>query len=284
MPELPEVETIKLGLERKIIGQKLAQIQVLNNNSFSGNIAAIKNQEVIHVWRRAKILGVDLTEGVSLLIHLKMSGQLILVSGQDKFFGGHPTSDIMLQMPNKSTRVIFEFKNGAKLYFNDIRKFGWIKQVKTQDIQDLSFIKFLGPEPLTDSFNWQILKTNLLRRPKTAIKIALLDQTVLSGVGNIYASEALFLAKILPKRLVGTLTDAEFKRLFKGIRKTLEQGIKYGGSTRANFVNAAGEKGDFLSYAFVYNRASEDCKRCGSAILKINQARRGTYFCPVCQK
>lgn len=299
MPELPEVETIRLGLSKKIIGLKITSIKILSPKSFLGDPQLVIGKEVLNLWRRAKILGID-TAKLSLLIHLKMSGQLIWIESKklevkdqnykaklksaDKFIGGHPTQDMTGEMPNRSTRVIFTFDDGSHLYFNDQRKFGWIKQLPTLSVGTQRFIQSLGPEPLEKSFTWQLLRQHLLRRRKTAVKVAIMDQGVVSGIGNIYAAETLFLAKIDPRRLVETLTDSDYQRLYQGIIRTLKSGIKYGGSTRTHFVNVAGKKGSFLDYAYVYGREKQNCKICGTGLQKIILGGRGTVFCPRCQK
>lgn len=290
MPELPEVEVIRLGLSRKIVGLKIQKIQILSPKSFIGNPNLAGGQVVLKVWRKAKILGMDLTGDVTLLFHLKMSGQLIWEGkreegkGESKFIGGHPTEDMLDRMPNSHTRVIFSFSNGSHLYFNDQRKFGWVKIVDRGQVTGDSSIKNLGPEPLEKEFTWEILKQNLLKHKKMPVKVAIMDQSVISGVGNIYSNEACFDAKLDPRTNVGSLTDEQFKRLHHGVVKSLQDGIKHGGSTRAHFVDAEGHKGYFLDYAFVYWRNSHPCKVCGTEIKKISLGGRGTYFCPHCQK
>jgi formamidopyrimidine-DNA glycosylase len=287
MPELPEVETIRVGLLQKIIGLKIEKVEVISLKSFIGQVKALGGQEIKSIWRKAKILGIDLSSGNAILIHLKMSGQLIWV-GQERFIGGHPTPDMVGELPNKSTRVIFNFSDGSKLYFNDQRRFGWIRVVNKDELQVLNELTGLfgklGPEPLEKSFSWQILKQNLLRHKSMPVKVAILDQSVVSGVGNIYASESCFNAKLDPRKKVLEMTDQDFKSLHLGIIKALRAGIKYGGSTRTHFVDAQGRKGYFLDYAYVYGKDKNPCKICHSEIKKIQLRGRGTYFCPTCQK
>ncbi len=281
MPELPEVETIKQGLSRKIIGLNITKIQINSAKSFIGNPNQAEKQKVLNIWRRAKILGIELDKN-TLLFHLKMSGQLIYDNGK-RFIGGHPTPDMVGKMPNPHTRVIFSFSDGSHLYFNDQRKFGWIRIVNSGQVTVDSSIKNLGPEPLEKEFSWEILKENLLKHKSQPIKVAIMDQTVVAGVGNIYASEACFNAKIDPRVRVRDLSDEQFKKLHHGIVKSLQDGIKHGGATRAHFVDAEGHKGYFLDYAFVYGRDKHSCKKCGTEIKKIQLGGRGTYFCPKCQ-
>jgi|SRR3989344_891372 len=282
MPELPEVETIRLGLQKKIIGLKIKSVELIQPKSFLGNSKKVEGQKVLKVWRRAKILGIDLDK-FSLLFHLKMTGQVIFDDGK-RFIGGHPTPDMLGKLPNSHTRIIFTFDSGSKLYFNDQRRFGWIKIVKSAELRVKNGIfEKLGPEPLEEGFTWEILKTNLLKHPNMPIKVALLDQKVVSGIGNIYASEACFNAGVDPKKKVSELSDAQFKKLHKGIIKALSDGIKYGGSTKTHFVDAEGRKGYFLDYAFVYGKDKKPCKKCRSEIKKIQLGGRGTYFCEKCQ-
>lgn len=286
MPELPEVETIKLGLERKIVGLEIKNIEVRRLKTLHGDSNKLWGKKVLKVWRRAKILGIDLSGNLTLLFHLKMTGQLIFEKGKEKITGGHPTADMFSQMPNSSTVVIFEFSDGSRLYFNDQRQFGWVKVVESEKlkVESEKYLGNLGPEPLDEKFTWEVLKENLSKRKKTPVKIALMDQSLIAGIGNIYASESLFLARIDPRRLVNTLSDEEFKKLHKGIRGSLEASLKAGGSTLANFVDSEGKKGYFLNFAYVYNREGLPCKGCSGKVVKITQAGRGTYFCPTCQK
>lgn len=287
MPELPEMEVIRIGLTKKIIGSKITKIQILAPKSFQGNPNKVEGQKVLNIWRRAKILGIELSGGITLLIHLKLSGQLIW-EGESKFIGGHPTEDMIGKMPNPHTRVIFTLENLATshLYFNDQRKFGWIKVVKSSElvVHSLEILGKLGPEPLEKDFTWQILKSNLLRHKSQPVKVAIMDQSVLSGVGNIYANEACFIARLDPRKKVSELSDEQFKNLFEAILKALKEGIKHGGSTRVHFRDAEGNRGYFLDYAYVYERKGYPCKVCGTKIEKIQLAGRGTYFCPKDQK
>lgn len=290
MPELPEIEVIRLGLSQKIIGLKIQKIQINSPKSFIGNPNEVEGQKVLKIARYAKILGVDLDK-ITLLFHMKMSGQLIYISSEKqkansdtRFIGGHPTEDMQGKMPNPHTRVIFTFSDGSHLYFNDMRRFGWVRVVDRQQVTGDSSLKNLGPEPLEKDFSWQVLKQNLLRHKKMPVKVAIMDQSVISGVGNIYSNEACFLAKIDPRTPVSKLTNKQFQDLHVAIIKALKEGIRHGGSIRAHFVDPEGHRGYFLDYAFVYGRDKHACKVCGTEIKKIVLAGRGTYFCPHCQK
>lgn len=294
MPELPEVETIRGSLADLILNLKIKHITVLNPNTFQGDFTKLYGKTVQSVWRRGKVLGVSFGEDQILLFHLKMTGQLILEKSQGAAVrGGHPTGDMENPMPIKSTRVIIEFESpfrlaageagGAKLYFNDQRKFGWIKLVSSEWMVGDSFLSKMGPEPLSSDFTLSLFRNNLNRHPQIAIKAAILDQSVVAGVGNIYASEALYLAGILPSRKVKTLNDLEIKKLHQGIKTSLETGLKYGGSSRSHYVNTDGGKGHYLDYANVYERDNLPCKSCRTLIKKIKISGRGSYFCPECQ-
>jgi len=307
MPELPEVETIRLGLQKKIIGLEIKSIEIFNPKTFQGDQNSVLNAKIIKTWRAAKMLGIDLvypslraklgnlkTNGialgeaprndVTLLFHLKMSGQVIYQDEKSTFAGGHPTLDMKDAMPNKSTRVEFTFSDGSKMYFNDQRKFGWVKVIKTNELDQNSFYKGLGPEPLDKEFTIEVLKERLLKHKAWPVKVVIMDQATIAGIGNIYAAEACFDAKLDPRVKVSEMNDNDFSELHKGIIRSLNDGIKYGGSSRANFVNAEGERGLFLDYAFVYGRKGKPCKKCKKPIEKIELSGRGTFFCPSCQK
>ncbi len=289
MPELPEVETIRLGLQKKIIGLTIKEIEVLAPKSFIGDSKIVQGKKVLNIRRFSKLLVIDLSSGISLAIHLKMTGQLVIVdrqqgTGNSRFIGGHPTQDMRLEMPNKTTRVIFTFSDKSLLYFNDQRRFGWVKEVATDKVEIEKYVEGLGPEPLEKGFSWEVLKTNLLRHKSMPIKVALMDQSVVSGVGNIYANEACFNGKLDPRIKVGSLTDKQFQSLYEGTIKALKDGIKHGGSSKTHFVDPDGKKGYFLDYAFVYWKDKRPCKICGTEIKKLQLGGRGTYFCPNCQK
>lgn len=290
MPELPEVETIRLSLSKKIIGLQIISLEILNQKTFSGNKQNILKQDIINVWRKGKGLGIDFANGYVMLFHLKMSGQIILKGGNlkgtggDRFVGGHPTKDMLAELPNKSTRVIFNMNDTSTVYFNDQRKFGWVKVVSTEELALDKFLNSLGPEPLEKGYSWEQLKQNLLRHKGQPIKVALLDQSVVAGVGNIYACEACFNAKIDPQSKTGSLSDTQFQKLHQGVIDALKDGVKYGGSTKTHFVDSDGKKGLFLDYAKVYNRDKKPCLICQTEIKKIKLGGRGTFYCPQCQK
>ena len=287
MPELPEVETVRRGLSELIIGKQIKAVTSDWPKSFPNSPKDVQffliDAKILEIKRRAKVLIVELDSKYALLIHLKMTGQLVY-HGEQKFGAGHPNASLNGKLPDKSTRVIFEFSDGSHLYFNDQRKFGWVRLLPTAEIPNIDFFKKVGPEPLAADFTWQQLRSRLLRRKNSVIKAVLLDQTVLAGVGNIYADESLWGAKIHPETPVKSLSDAKFKLLFKSLRDVLELSIKKGGSSDRNYVNAEGKKGSYISFANVFRREGKSCNRCGTTIIKTRVAGRGTHLCPKCQK
>lgn len=288
MPELPEVETVKRGLNKLIIGKIIKTVSSDTERSFPNNPGEVNKflvgANVTGVRRRAKVLLIDLSSKYTLVIHLKMTGQLVFMDNTSRFGAGHPSDSLVGNLPDKSTRVIFEFVDGSRLYFNDQRKFGWVKFMPTLEVPNIDFMKKVGPEPLEDSFSVSEFTDRFKRRGRTNIKAALLDQTVIAGVGNIYADESLWGAKIHPKRLVNSITDLEFKKLYQEVRSVMKLSIEKGGSTSRNYVNAEGKKGSYMDFARVFHREGLPCPRCGTKIVKIRVAGRGTHICPHCQK
>lgn len=285
MPELPEVETIRRGLEKLILYKKIIRMEVKEAKSviLGGKKLenTIYNFRIIGLKRFGKALVIDLDSGWSLMVHLRMTGQLIF-EGEERFAGGHPTEDFVEQMPSRHTRVIFELENG-RLYFNDQRKFGFIKVLLTDLVKKEGFIWKLGKEPWVMS--GEELYEKLQRHQKTTIKAVILDQTVMAGLGNIYADEALFWAGVLPTRRVETITKVEVERILEGARRVMDVSIASGGSTMATYVQADGSRGDYLEkFAKVFRREGQLCLRCGGEIKKIKVSGRGTYICLGCQK
>jgi formamidopyrimidine-DNA glycosylase len=289
MPELPEVETIRKGLEKGLLSQRISKVEVLWDKSLQVPRQIIDTYivgaHVEHLDRRAKVLIIDLDNSHSLMIHLKMTGQMVFEqTGGERFSGGHPTKSMTEQLPDKSTKVVFEFNSGDKLYFNDIRKFGWIKLVPTNELENDKLIARLGPEPMSDKFTLDDFRSRLMRHKNSAIKPTILDQSTVSGIGNIYADESLHLARIHPLRLSGSLTIPEIKRLHQAIKDIIKLALEHGGTSFSAYVNALGDKGDYLSHARVFRREGLVCPVCGTVIQKIRVAGRGTHFCPKCQK
>ncbi|HPS40615.1 MAG TPA: bifunctional DNA-formamidopyrimidine glycosylase/DNA-(apurinic or apyrimidinic site) lyase [Candidatus Woesebacteria bacterium] len=285
MPELPEVESIRRKLNLVLLNRQIQQIEVLRDKSFlsfSSLAIEISNQTVLEVRRRAKILQIVLSGKRDLLIHLKMTGQLIFVdtSGQ-RVGGGHPTADWVNDLPTKHTRVIFTFADGSRLFFNDMRVFGWIRSPLKQDV-DKEFVNY-GPDVNDPNLTVDYLLTQAQRR-FIPIKQFIMDNKVLSGVGNIYASEALFAVGINPQRPAREISAKEMTKLLQAMQVIIERSIQLGGTTfDGKYVGVDGFAGGFQSELKVYGRSGKPCLKCGTEIQKIKQAGRGTFFCPTCQ-
>ena len=288
MPELPEVETVKNGLQRLLPGKVIKSVDFDWPKSFPNAEADVKQflvgARVVEVKRRAKVLLIELSSKYSLVIHLKMTGQLVFRSKDARFGAGHPSNSLVGELPDKSTRVTFTFSDDSKLFFNDQRKFGWVRLMPTAEVPMLDFFKKVGPEPLAADFTWQDMRERLQRRKNTNIKAVLLDQSVIAGVGNIYADETLWGAKVHPTTLVKDVSDTKFKLLHKSLREILELSISKGGSTDQHYVDAEGKRGKYLTFANVFRREGKPCPRCGTTIIKTRVAGRGTHLCPNCQR
>ena len=287
MPELPEVETIKIGLQRLLPSKQIASIDFDWSKSFPNakeDVAKFMvGATVNNVKRRAKVLLIALSSKYSIVIHLKMTGQLVFM-GSERFGAGHPNESLIGDLPDKSTRVTISFVDRSRLYFNDQRKFGWMRLLPTAEVPSIDFFKKVGPEPLSDNFLLKNFIQRLNRRQKSKVKAVLLDQTVIAGVGNIYADEALYAARIHPETKVKDISAVKLKKLYKSLRNILKLSIKKGGSSDKNYVNADGKKGSYLSFAKVFRREGRKCIQCGHQIIKIRVAGRGTHICPNCQK
>lgn len=291
MPELPEVETVRIGLQRLLPGKTVREVTFDWPKGFPNAPADVdaflKNASISQVRRRAKILIIDLDNQYSLIVHLKMTGQLVYVDPTDdpqlRFAAGHPSDSLVNRLPDKSTRVTLAFTDGSHLYFNDQRKFGWMKLLPTPAVEEQDFFKRVGPEPLEADFTWQVLKERLQRRKRTSIKAAILDQSVVAGVGNIYADESLWGAKLHPSRLVKDVSDAKLKLLYQAMIDVLRLSIAQGGSSNHTYVDAEGKKGSYMKFANVFRRDKQPCPRCGTTIIKTKVAGRGTHTCPICQ-
>ena len=269
MPELPEVETIKRQFHKEIAGKKITGVVVLTDKTLKTPKARFLKYtigaKVKSVERRAKLLIFNLNNGFSILTHLKMTGQYV--------YDGET---------HKHTRVIFSFGK-LKIMFNDMRRFGYLKLIKIDDLPKF-LAKEYGPEPLDKNFTLKKFVDVLKRRPNMKIKQLLLEQKLISGIGNIYAQEACFTASVLPTRRAKNLKPNEIKKLYESIRKVLSEAIKYGGSSAENYLNLYGEKGGFVPRLKVYGRGGMKCKRCGSILKSIKLGGRGTVYCGKCQK
>ena len=289
MPELPEVETVRLGLQEFLPSQSIKSIHTDWAKSLPVSKDVIEKHllgaKIESVQRRGKLIIMPLSSGYSLLVHLKMTGQLVYRPNQGKGFGGgHPNDSLIDKLPDRSTRVVMELTSGT-LFFNDQRKFGWVKLERSKGLyQNNAFLKKLGPEPLEDNYSFDQFRSSLKRHPKTSIKAAILNQEVLAGVGNIYADESLFAARIHPLSKVEKISTIKLKRLYEAIRAVMKLSISHGGSSDRNYVDAKGNRGSYLKFAQVFRKEGSNCPRCGHEIIKIRAAGRGTHICPACQK
>lgn len=283
MPELPEVETICNDLKQKILHKKIKQVQVkkpkLVKNNKQKFINTLKNNQLVDIQRIGKLIIGKLADDHYLLIHLKMTGQLIYQNGKNITAGGHNWPPVEL-LPNKYSHVIISFTDKSQLFFNDLRQFGYLHLVKVQDKNKI--VGEFGIEPLQPNFTWQNF-VNLFKNKKTVLKALLLNQKLIAGLGNIYVDEVCWRAQVLPTRRVNTLTIAETKKLYQACIYIIKKAIAKRGTTFSDYRDPAGKKGNFVKYLKVYGRSKQACLRCGSIIKKIKLNGRGTHFCSNCQ-
>jgi len=287
MPELPEVETVRIGLSNFLPGKTIKSVENDWPKSFPNAPADVEQfllgAKIISVQRRAKVLLIALDTQHSLVIHLKMTGQLVYRGDHERFGAGHPNDSLVHDLPDRTTHVQLNFTDGSQLFFNDQRKFGWVRLLPTVEVPNLDFFLKVGPEPLADDFTSKDFIQRLMRRPRSNIKAVLLDQTVIAGIGNIYADESLWAAKIHPETRVQDIPTTKLTKLYTELIAVLKLSIEKGGSTDRNYVNAEGKKGSYMSFANVFRREGKPCPRCGATIIKTRVAGRGTHICPYCQ-
>jgi formamidopyrimidine-DNA glycosylase len=287
MPELPEVETIVRQLDGAIKGKKISKVEVLRDRMFVGNPDYLVGRKIEKVDRHAKMIVWHISGGDRVvMIHLKMTGQLIYDGknsvGKENHtvVGGHPTEDWVKKHPTKHTRVIVHFDDGSVLYFNDMRMFGWMKLI-TKDEFDKQMAK-LPPDVNTKEFSKDYFR-GVVKKSGRAIKLTVMDSDKVGGAGNIYANDALWLAKIDPRRRSKDLSDAEIDRLHDALKEVIDKGIKYGGASAVNYVQITGVGGKYQDHFLVYNRDGQRCNRGDGVIQKTKIGGRGTFFCPHCQ-
>ena len=274
MPELPEVQTVVNGLEATITGERIASVTLYRKDLRfpfpPGFVKALEAHTIKAITRRAKYIVMQLSGGTSLLIHLGMTGKLLYL----------PESP---EKTSKHDHVLFTFASGKALLYNDARRFGFMDLAETKSLSDHQRLHHLGVEPLDRAFTGKALR-ELLKGKKVAIKQALMNAETIVGVGNIYASEALFRAKIHPKREAGNLTARESTLLAQSIQAVLNDAIASGGSTLRDYVRSSGDVGYFQHHFNVYGRTGKPCVVCAAKIAKITQGGRSTFYCPECQK
>jgi len=284
MPELPEVETIKRQLNKLVVGRTIKGIEILREKSFSGDKEWLGAKRIVEVERKGKqlIVRFDVSERV-LIIHLKMTGQLIFIEGLKRFAGGHPSPDWVAQLPNRHTRLVVTFNDGTVLYFNDMRVFGYVRLIDRSQAEELFSSK---PPDVTDETFSSMYLQKILMASSRAVKVVLMDNTKIGGVGNIYANDALFGAKIDPRRKARSLKRQEVKALCVNLRRVIELGIRMGGATAVDhkYVNLDGMGGSYQDNFLVYSRDGQLCKVCNNKIIKFQLGGRGTYVCEKCQR
>jgi formamidopyrimidine-DNA glycosylase len=288
MPELPEVETIRRGLEKVLVGKKITGTEVLEKHPIrpmppSVFVKSLKDRKVESVERIGKLLAMGLSGDVFLLVHLKMTGQLIYRFDHRVLAGGHNLPHFKENdLPTKYTWICWTFSGGSKLYFNDMRKFGYVKVVNKKDKEKI-FGKY-GVEPLTKEFTSEKF-TGILNKRTAPVKSVLMNQALIAGIGNIYADEICFHARILPDRKAKDLSKPEAASLYKNCNHIMKEAIKHGGTTFKDYLDAHGGRGNYIDYLMVYQREKEKCLRCRKGIISVKKiGGRSTRFCPVCQK
>ena len=287
MPELPEVEVVKRSLEKKILNLKVKRVRIndfnLRYKVDKYRIGLLKGKKIKKIERRSKFLIFEISSDLIMLIHLGMTGKFFFINRDKKKF--KTSFYYNLDKNEKHDRIIFYLQNNQKLIYNDVRKFGFIKLYKSKEYKDISHLKNLGPEPLSKYWNLKYFQKYILNRDRN-IKSILMDQKFISGLGNIYVNEILFLSRIMPYRKIKTLKNFEIIKIVKNTKKVLKNSIKMGGSSIKDFSSDNGKMGEFQQRFKVYGRKGEKCSNvdCTRSILKTFITNRATFFCKRCQK
>lgn len=273
MPELPEVQTVVDGLNKLIKDKTIKNTNVFDHTviGFPNKEDFIKrteNKKILCILRKGKYILIKLADDLMIVIHLRMSGKLLFKNRE--------------QLKDKHTHLIFEFDDNSDLRFNNVRKFGRLYVVNKKEVDKAGNLRNLGVEPLSEEFDFNLF-IKMLKKRKGMIKPLLMNQEFIAGMGNIYTDEALYLAKIRPDRKADSLNRKEVKRLYNSLQKVLKKGIKMGGTTFSDYVNALGESGQFQYQLKVYNQEGTSCKICGEKIVKEKISGRATRYCPECQ-
>ena len=280
MPELPEVETVCRGLAKAMAGQKITRVETHRANlriPFPKNLKEVEGQKVKDIQRRAKYILIHLSGGATLLMHLGMSGRMVIQGNNAE------------HVVEKHDHMVLHLSNGTRVVFNDPRRFGMVDLVASDAVAQHKFFQHLGPEPFAKEFNAGYLLEKL-KKKIPSVKVAIMDQRLVVGVGNIYAAEALFRAGINPKRKAGSIKKPEAEKLIEAIHFVLKAAIKAGGSSLRDYVQADGELGYFQHHFAVYGRTGKACVGCTCDIEKtggiqqITQGGRSTFYCPRKQK
>lgn len=308
MPELPEVQTIVSELDRKLKNREILRVKIStpkmvhigpavvsnirkdNPRAASRFAGFLRGRKILSVNRRAKMLIFKFTGSFVMLAHLKMTGQFIFedeklrqkTGGKYRLFNNLKLPPVRL--PGKHTHAVFAFSDGSRLYFNDIRKFGYLKLLRDNEIQRVKEFREYGPEPLDKKFTSPRFMESVIKRGSGKIKEVLMDPRVVAGIGNIYGDEILFHAGVRPSRKVSSLSTGELKNIYRWIKPVLKKGILAKGSSVGDFVRTDGSFGRMGKYHFVYRRAGQKCKRCQSAVKSVKIGGRTASYCPKCQK
>ena len=287
MPELPEVEVVKKSLESKLINLTIKRV-FINNNKLRYKINnkefyKIKGLKIISFKRRSKYLLINLNQNLTILSHLGMTGKFLIINKNKKYKTSFYYS--LKDSNNKHHHLTLYLSKGFKLIYNDVRKFGFIKLYQSQNINECSHLKFLGPEPLTKNFNADYVNKYFSNK-KIKIKNLLMNQKFIAGLGNIYCNEILFLCKISPNRIVKKISKQEIIKIVKFTKKILIKSITQGGSSIKDFTNIDGQNGNFQQVFNVYNREERKCKakNCLGTVQKVYTSGRSSFYCPKCQK
>lgn len=291
MPELPEVETIKNDLSQKIIGRKIISVfplwkEIVKDIPFDAFIKQVEGQKITAVERRAKNLIIKLSDGLNLLIHLKMTGHFLIAEdsaevSKDGRWVKAENRNLINDKQNQFIRIIFYLDNGQMLAMSDLRKFAYIKLVDDKELK--TFLDKYGPEPFDKAFTAEILR-EILAKKKTAIKKVLMDQSQIAGIGNIYADEILWAARVHPLSPANKLPRKDVEAIYENTKKILSESLKRRGTSTSDFRDTEGKPGTFGDFRNVYRRTDLPCPVCGGPIARISLGGRGTHFCPVCQK
>ncbi|MCL2110247.1 bifunctional DNA-formamidopyrimidine glycosylase/DNA-(apurinic or apyrimidinic site) lyase [Microgenomates group bacterium] len=280
MPELPEVEVVVRSLRGFLAGRVIRELEVRKEKSWEGEAGEVVGRKIVDIGRRARFVLLKLDNGKTILTHLKMTGQLIF-KGEKIAGGGHPTEDWLEQLPGKHTRIVFTLDDGSHLFFNDQRIFGYMRVVDEEELREV--MGKIGPDANTSEFGEAYLAGKIVKR-KTAIKQLIMDNKIVAGVGNIYAQESLFRARIDPRRAGESLSGAEVGRIVREIKGILAEAIAAGGTTfDGKYVDGEGKSGEFSAKLQVYGRSGEKCLVCGADLETIRQGGRRTVYCLGCQ-
>jgi formamidopyrimidine-DNA glycosylase len=288
VPELPEVELVRRGLSATVTGRRVQGVEVRSPTAVAVRPAdferALVGRRLRRIDRRGKVLIVSLGPAGYMLVHPMMTGQFVVTEGDRILFaGGHPSRSMLEPMPNQTTRVIFRLGGRRTLHFNDGRKFGRIRLAGPGGLESDPFLGRLGPEPLSDAFTVGGFRAQLERHRRAPIKAVILDQSVVAGVGNIYADESLHLARIHPRRTAGALSATEARRLRQAIQRILAAAIDSGATSFADYADPERAPTGYLARARVFRRQGQPCPVCGTPIERLRVAGRGTNVCPHCQ-